>query len=174
MNWEALGAIGEFVGAIAVIGSLIYVGVQLRQNTAATRTSGTQHVLGAHQELLSELARDASLAHIMRVAMADFDKLTEDEKVRFHGLFTNWLLHLQTSLDMYERGALEESVFHAFEADYISILRAPGVAKWYSMLRVRLTPAFREYLDSQIAKPRTPMDPFLDDMPFFGVESDGS
>jgi len=33
MNWEALGAISEAAGAIAILVSLIYVAVQIRQNT---------------------------------------------------------------------------------------------------------------------------------------------
>ncbi len=33
MNWQAIGAIGELVGGIAVIGTLIYLASQIRQNT---------------------------------------------------------------------------------------------------------------------------------------------
>jgi hypothetical protein len=33
MNWEAIGAIAELVGAGAVVLTLIYLSIQLRQNT---------------------------------------------------------------------------------------------------------------------------------------------
>jgi hypothetical protein len=33
MDWDALGAIAEAVGAIAIIVSLVYVAAQIRQNT---------------------------------------------------------------------------------------------------------------------------------------------
>ena len=33
MNWEAIGAVGEILGAIAVIASLFYVAYQVKQNT---------------------------------------------------------------------------------------------------------------------------------------------
>ena len=33
MNWEALGAIGEIVGAVAVVVTLGYLAVQIRKNT---------------------------------------------------------------------------------------------------------------------------------------------
>ena len=39
MDIMELGAIGELVGGVAVIASLIYVGLQLRQNTSATRAA---------------------------------------------------------------------------------------------------------------------------------------
>lgn len=37
MNWDALGAIGEMLGAIGVIATLLYLSVQIRQNTRAIR-----------------------------------------------------------------------------------------------------------------------------------------
>ena len=36
MNWEAIGAIGEAVGAAAVVASLLYLAVQLRGSTRAS------------------------------------------------------------------------------------------------------------------------------------------
>ena len=39
MNWEAIGAIGEVLGAVAVILTLAYLAVQIRQNTSSTRAS---------------------------------------------------------------------------------------------------------------------------------------
>ena len=38
MNWEAIGAIGEIVGAIAVVCSLVYLGYQMRQNSLSIRS----------------------------------------------------------------------------------------------------------------------------------------
>ena len=39
MNWEAAGAIGEIIGALAVFLTLIYLALQIRQNTKAVRAS---------------------------------------------------------------------------------------------------------------------------------------
>ena len=37
MNWEAIGAVGEILGAIAVLVTLIYLATQIKQHTLATR-----------------------------------------------------------------------------------------------------------------------------------------
>jgi hypothetical protein len=37
MNWEAVGAVGEILGAIAVLVTLIYLATQIKQHTLATR-----------------------------------------------------------------------------------------------------------------------------------------
>ena len=45
MNWEALGAIGEIVAAVAVVVTIGYLAVQIRQNTRSVRDSAFQEVI---------------------------------------------------------------------------------------------------------------------------------
>ena len=55
MNWEAIGAVGEIVGAIAVIATLIYLAVQIKESAQASRsaavTDATTPMLSFYQEL---------------------------------------------------------------------------------------------------------------------------
>ncbi len=46
MNWDALGAIGEIVGATAVVISVIYLAVQIRKQTVESRLSATRDHVG--------------------------------------------------------------------------------------------------------------------------------
>ena len=45
MNWEAIGAGGEIVGALAVFLTLAYLSIQIRQNTKAVRASAIDSAL---------------------------------------------------------------------------------------------------------------------------------
>ena len=45
VNWEAIGAIGELIGGAAVIATLIYLAVQLRQNTKGIRAQSYYNVV---------------------------------------------------------------------------------------------------------------------------------
>ena len=42
MNWEAVSAIGEIVGALAVFVTLIYLAIQIRQNTITVQAAANQ------------------------------------------------------------------------------------------------------------------------------------
>ena len=42
MNWEAIGAVGEVLGAVGVIATLGYLAVQIRQNTRTVKSSAYQ------------------------------------------------------------------------------------------------------------------------------------
>ena len=48
MNWEAIGAIGEIIGAIAVFLSLIYLALQIRSNTNVEKAAALREVLDGY------------------------------------------------------------------------------------------------------------------------------
>ncbi len=50
MNWDAVGAIAESIGALGVISSLIYLAVQVRQNTRQGRLSRFQETSATLQD----------------------------------------------------------------------------------------------------------------------------
>ena len=57
MNWEAIGAIGELVGAVGVIATLAYLAVQIRQNSQAVRSSTRSDIAKTQMEINFILAR---------------------------------------------------------------------------------------------------------------------
>jgi len=75
VNWDAIGAIGEIVGAVAVVATLGYLAVQIRQNTRADRASSRQTVLDDFYSSLWETARDAELRRITTSGLASFGDL---------------------------------------------------------------------------------------------------
>ena len=45
MDWDAIGAIGEVLGALAVVGSLVYLAIQIRSSTKLAKAQMFQHRL---------------------------------------------------------------------------------------------------------------------------------
>ena len=44
INWDAIGAIGDFAGSVGVFISLVYLAVQLRSSAAETRDASIHSV----------------------------------------------------------------------------------------------------------------------------------
>ncbi|RYG21268.1 MAG: hypothetical protein EON93_26090 [Burkholderiales bacterium] len=61
MDWNAVSATADIVGAIAVVVSLIYVGLQLRQNTKAIVANARQGVLDSDIGLISDYMDHAAI-----------------------------------------------------------------------------------------------------------------
>ena len=65
MNWDALGAVGEIAGAIAVVITLFYLAVQTKRNTAAVTTESARAAETAMSEFNRDLARDPGLLKVI-------------------------------------------------------------------------------------------------------------
>ena len=53
MNWDAIGAIGEIIGAAGVISTLIYLAIQIRQNTTAMNRATVRQALESNNAALT-------------------------------------------------------------------------------------------------------------------------
>ena len=65
MNWEAIGAVGEILGAIAVLVTLIYLATQIKQHTLATRAVTNSAYAEAAREFNMAIANSPELARAM-------------------------------------------------------------------------------------------------------------
>ena len=84
MNWEAIGAVGEIIGAIAVIASLLFVGNQLRQGQMIERASGQRDILKQGREWFKSTQNNPELFRVIsNVMMSGYDSATPDEKISF-------------------------------------------------------------------------------------------
>ena len=61
MNWEAIGAVGEIVGAVAVVGTLFYLAIQIRQNNRVVEENSRQLRLGEVDATLQSFSRYRAL-----------------------------------------------------------------------------------------------------------------
>lgn len=87
MNLNKLGYLGELNGGIALIASLIFVGLQIRQNTRALRLSQYREIHNGLRESLSTATADAKVAEIVLRDIADLSSLDPVERYRFDMVF---------------------------------------------------------------------------------------
>src|SRR6188472_1252306 len=83
MNWEAVGAISQIVGAVLVGITLIYLAVQLRQNTSALKSSTFLAISTLMGSTMEVWATHSDLALLLIKAQAGLDELSPDESARF-------------------------------------------------------------------------------------------
>ncbi len=65
MNWDAIGAIGEISGAIAVVATLLYLSKQIRQNSRSVEISALRDTTAQWNHWSEMLATSADLADIV-------------------------------------------------------------------------------------------------------------
>jgi hypothetical protein len=131
MNWEALGAVGEIVGAVAVVVTLGYLAVQIRQNTRSVQAA-THHSLGRSARDAEMLfAGNETAAHIFHTGTREPDRLTVEERVRFHGIMQSTFAWFEDVYFQHQQAMVTLEYWEARRRWMQAYLRQPGVFSWW-------------------------------------------
>jgi hypothetical protein len=128
MNWEAMTAIGQTVGALAVVISLIYLTTQIRlANRISIREARADLI-----DLVSGIKRlpleNPQLARLWVKLQSAETELTPEETLQAYEFASVWLYFLQKVNGAYEAGLLPEKVFNVYLEHFSTMLvKQPGL-----------------------------------------------
>ena len=71
VNWEAIGAVGEVGGAVAVVATLIYLAVQIRQNTRGLLEAASRETTAQYERLVEGILGDPKQQELYEIATGD-------------------------------------------------------------------------------------------------------
>jgi hypothetical protein len=71
------------VSALAIVASVVYASIQIRQNTRAVTASAFQHVVNSFAEYSFEIGKDGELANLCFRGNHDYYSLNEVERMRY-------------------------------------------------------------------------------------------
>ena len=149
MTLEELGNLGELVGGIAVIASLVYLAVQIRQNTQTVRASSYRGVIEGLNEAAALLAHDAALAEIYHRGCEGVENLSPTEEVQFRNLIGLQLGHFAAALNFQRRGMVDASEIEPYGVFIRSILATPGGKHFWQHYDHFFSRLLHEWIESQ-------------------------
>lgn len=153
MNWDAIGAVAEALGALGVIASLIYVA---RQMAASTRASEVESKLASTQsytEFLGKLVDSPELSELFIRGRKDLGALSPEEYIRFSNLALMSFASFSAGYFQLSRGMLSQEDWFENEAVIQFWLRGNGVRQWWKAVgRSFYSGAFAAYIESEAEK----------------------
>ena len=148
-----LGAIGEFVGAFLLFGSLVFVGLQMRQNTKVLiRTNSRQAFLQNGQALQAILDKEVSEI-FLRGHNEGLSSLTTEERYRFDLAFTLWFQSVEQVFSDHREGLFPPDQIEVFRNSVAGWLDTPGGADWWHEREVWFGQKFREEVEEVLNNP---------------------
>jgi len=152
---ERLKDVLESVGLIAVIASLIFVGIETRNGAIQAELNTDALEMAAYQQLIDSINEQNALAienPQLRSAISKVEDgrgdLTEEE----HSVFNYWLWmrirHGDMAFFQFERGAIDELRLRSALPPMIDLLRYPYSNKLWQTRQRNLVPAFRNYVNA--------------------------
>ena len=153
MNLEQFSQVGEVIAAIAVVVSLVYLAIQLRQNTEQMRSQAFDLVTGQRTRFLRPLVDNGELSRIVTRGLGAVERLDASEYFRFGMYLYGLFVDLELGFKKWRAGQLGEEEWRAWEAAVLWWLRTPGAAAWWKTAPTGFTPTFITYIDGLMEQP---------------------
>jgi hypothetical protein len=172
MNWDAISAIAEVVGVIAVVVSLIYVGLQVRQNTQQLRHD---NLLGSIRGTLDTnwlYHRDPITFDVFRKGVRSFDSLAPQEKAVFHSIVVDISFYIEIVRNMVSSGLIDPNALTVNKRFLVAILITPGGREWWAFAQKSppMPQPAMDYIASIIETDGNSTPPITELQPWFAEE----
>ena len=147
-NLENIAYLGEIVGAVAVVISLIYLAIQVRQNTKAQRTENFSRALDRVAAMQASLSQDSDTAALFSKGVTDTANLAPNERIRF-----TWAMYeLFGAFEFIYFAAISDEipdeVWQRWSAGVAFWLGFPGVRTWWDVRPIPFTDSFTEFVEA--------------------------
>ena len=152
MNLNDLANLGQIIGAVAVVVSLIYVALQIRQNTNAVRSATAQVVHEHFAKWYQLVAADAELSKIVATGLRDYGSLSEQEKARFIATFMAFLSYSQNAFLKWREKMLEPPLWMGWELLIMNLVSSPGGKEFWKERGYLFGEEFRRHVESDLMK----------------------
>lgn len=147
MDWDAVGAVGEIVAAIAVVLSLLYLATQIKSQNRESRVGALHDISAGFREATSKFAT-ADMTEIMVKAEVDFDQLTDAEALRFVILSGQLLRAWEEAFIQFQENRLDERGWNAIMKYYQNILGSTAMQHVWSIRSDYFDHEFAAFVDS--------------------------
>ena len=161
MNWEAVAAVGEILGAIAVVISLVYLAAQIRQNTRQVEEQARAHQVASMSSVgqgfsswRTLIAGSSENAAVWEKGGKDLAGLSPAERKQYDFLLVEMFWAFAQPWIYVQQGVFEKEMWEQAKNN-IRVFSNPGVQQWWqeSVHRAEYPPAFSEAVDEVIGSP---------------------
>ena len=150
MNWEAIGAIGEIVGATAVVVSLVYLASQVRQNSRIVKGASAQSLT---QNIQTELRWSGDLGEIFLKVIEEPESLTKVEAFKAGEWATAAMMVRQNEYIQYKKNLIDQDFWESNIGIIRNILSIAWFRNWWENIdKAAFTSDFVKLVDSLAQK----------------------
>ena len=166
MSLSDLAELGSFLSGVAVAITLIFLLVQMRQNTKAMSSAALYSGLSDYNNLLVALSGDPSLANITRNCLHGLAKQPLNDQFRFDAVMSFFLLNGEFMFNQRDEGVLDRQIADQQLRFWAGMLKMDGGREWWDYTRSSISPDYAAFIDRQIELAR----PVGDLLPWFNAD----
>jgi len=160
MTLEQFNFIAEIVASLAVIASLIYIGLEIRQNTGATQAAAAQAYVDTMSNNVGLINSSSNLADVLHRGTNGLSNLENGEIIQFGAFLDQNFITFEAFYFQWKAGVLNARLWSIYSHAIADFMIQPGEQEWWETKRHWFDEEFQDYInqviDSEEAKPMHP------------------
>ncbi len=154
MPLDQLANVAEVLGMFVVAITLVFLTVQMRQSTRATRSASAIQSTSTVTAWYRGMGNNEQSSALFYNALADPEARTPEEWIQFVYIFHGLLLAFQNSYYLAKEGTLDERINYSLTEVMVAVKDQPGFHKYWQQRRSIFFPEFQDYMDATVASDR--------------------
>ena len=155
MNWEAIGAVGEVVGAAGVIFTLIYLALQIRKNSQDVRSATRQSISSTQTQVGLQIAKDPVLRASAVRWMTGEKESDDPEDVLVDDIFIRANMRMfENQFYQHQEGTFSDEMWPGYVASMYGTMHQPMFQRWWGNNRALYGGGFSQFVEEQVSKSR--------------------
>ena len=146
---EQLGNLGELIGAIAVVVSLLYLAVQIRHSSRVSQFEAHRNLSESMAAILGEIAKDPELYRLWKVMTETPEEATHDDRERFGMLMHRFFTVFS---DAHRFADTDPHLAMRYRSFIKRLLLMPAVRGWWDRQGVLYSEPFKPLVDEFAAQ----------------------
>jgi hypothetical protein len=148
MNWEAVNAISQLVSSIAVVFSVLYLGIQVHRSTRVAKLATQDAAATALRDVTKPLMENAELERIWRIGLEDLSALSTEDRARFFHAAYQFLKAFETIHFHYVYGLMDRQLWEGWRGLLQHYVAAPGMAHYWRLRPEVFSARFRKFVNA--------------------------
>ncbi len=126
MDLTQLANLGEFIGGVAVLVTLIYLATEMRRSRAAAEATSVDAMAAGWNAVNVVMVNNRELTQIFMQGSADPDGLDPVDRARFLGLMHSYINHFETVKRRRDAGTMPDEEWHAHASGFADLMSSRG------------------------------------------------
>jgi hypothetical protein len=155
MSLEQASDLSQVVAAVAVLASLVFVGLQIRQNTRSQRVVAVNSLAAAIAAINVPAMESPALGEALSKVFKDWDSATREQRIVAHYFLFSFFKLSESAWYQRRSEVLDEQQWLGWETLVRWTYHSDGVRNgWWPYRRNAYSPEFQAYLE-RTQKPAT-------------------
>ena len=147
-DWEAISAISQMIGSVAVVFSVLYLAVQVHRSTTVAKLAAQDAAATSLREVTKPFAENAELARIWQTGLENLQALSAEEQGRFFHSTYQFLKAFETIHFHHVYGLMDDQIWQGWCGLLRHYIASPGIEHYWRRRHDLFSKRFQSFIET--------------------------